>query len=140
MNTMKSSSTSLLLRSLAALLCAATLVFNSGCFLVAVGAAGAAGAGTVAYIRGELDASVAGDVDRVAHAVNTALQQLQFAKIAEGKSKVDAAITARTGQDKKIEIRLNRTADDLTRVRIRISTFGDESLSRLLLEKIKANL
>jgi hypothetical protein len=127
-------------RTLAALVCAAAITLSSGCFLVAVGAAGAAGAGTVAYIRGELNASVTGSVETVDRAANQALQQLQFAKINEGKSTVDAAITARTGQDKKIEIKLDRTADNLTRVRIRVGTFGDEPISRLLLDKIKADL
>jgi len=133
------SSTRMLLRALALLACAATVALSSGCFLVAVGAAGAAGAGTVAYIRGELDASVAGNIDTMDRATNTALQQLQFAKINEGKSTVDAEITARTGQDKKIVVKLDRTADNLTRVRIRVGTFGDEALSRMLLDKIKSN-
>lgn len=116
------------------------LAFNQGCFLVAVGAAGAAGAGAVAYVRGELDASISANLDAVDRAANRALEQLQFAKINEGKSAVDASITARTGQDRKIVLKLDHTGDSLTRVRIRVDTFGDESLSRLLLDKIKANL
>ncbi len=126
--------------ALTALSLAALLTLGSGCFLVAVGAAGAAGAGTVAYIRGDLDASVAGTVDGVGKATNQALQQLQFAKINEGKSAIDASITARTGQDRKITIKLDRTGENLTRVRIRVDTFGDETLSRLILDKIKSNL
>ncbi len=118
----------------------AMLAFSPGCFLVAVGAAGAAGAGAVAYVRGELNATVNGGIDAVDRATNRALEQLQFAKINEGKSTVDAAITARTGQDRKIDIKLDRSADNLTRVRIRVDTFGDESLSRMLLDKIKSNL
>jgi hypothetical protein len=137
---MKTMNSSRFLRTLALLAGVTLLTLNSGCFLVAVGAAGAAGAGTVAYIRGELDASLAGKVEAVDTATNTALQQLQFAKISEGKSTVDASIVARTGQDKKIEIKLDRTADNLTRVRIRVGTFGDEALSRLTLDKIKSNL
>jgi len=129
-----------LIRTLAALGCAAAITLSSGCFLAVVGAAGAAGAGTVAYVRGELDASLTDTVDAVDRAASQALQQLQFAKINEGKSAVDAAITARTGQDKKIEIKLDRTADHVTRVRIRVGLFGDESLSRLLLEQIRADL
>ncbi len=127
-------------RTLTALACALILVSTSGCVLLAVGAAGAAGAGTVAYIRGELDTSVNGTVDTVGVATTKALEELRFAKIHENKSAVDAEIRARTGQDKKIDIRLNRTSDTLTRVRIRVGTFGDEDLSRLLLEKIKAKL
>ncbi len=135
MNTTNSSSACW--RSLTAVLCASTILLGSGCFMIA---AGAAGAGTVAYIRGELDATVSGDVSAVYAATNASLQQLQFAKINEGKSAVDAEITARTGQDTKIEIKLNRTTDNLTRVRIRIGVFGDESLARLILDKIKTNL
>ena len=127
-------------QTLAALACAALMTLNSGCFLVAVGAAGAAGAGAVAYVRGELDASVSGSVETVVKATNRALEQLQFAKINEGKSTVDATITARTGQDKKVGIKLDRTADNLTRVRIRVDTFGDESLARMVLDQIKLNL
>gem|GEM_PF-4580479 len=100
MKTMNSSKS--LLRVLPVLACLATVTLNSGCFLVAVGAAGAAGAGTVAYVRGELDASINRSFDNVDQATNRALVQLQFAKISEGKSAVDAEITARTGQDKKI--------------------------------------
>ena len=91
-------------------------------------------------MRGELNATVNGGIDAVDRATNRALEQLQFAKINEGKSTVDAAITARTGQDRKIDIKLDRSADNLTRVRIRVDTFGDESLSRMLLDKIKSNL
>ncbi len=127
-------------RTLAALACALILASTSGCLLVAVGAAGAAGAGTVAYIRGELDASLTGDVATLSAATTKALEELRFAKINENKSAVDAVIRARTGQDKKIDIMLNRTADNLTRVRIRVGTFGDEELSRLLFDKIKSKL
>lgn len=130
----------LLQQTVAALVCAVTLALSSGCVVLAVGAAGAAGAGAVAYIRGELDASLAGDVATLSAATTKALDELRFAKINDTQSAVDANIRARTGQDRKIDIRLNRTADNLTRVRIRVDTFGDEELSRLLLDKIKAKL
>ncbi len=131
---------SLMKRAALALACGALLAPLSGCVVAAIGAAGVAGAGTIAYIRGELDAAVPGDVAALSTAATKALEELRFAKISEDKSAVDAAIRARTGQDRKIDIRLNRTADNLTRVRIRVGTFGDEELSRLLLDKIKAKL
>lgn len=137
---MKTKLTHPLLRLTALTAVMTLLAFSPGCFLVAVGAAGAAGAGAVAYVRGELDATLAGNVDTVEHATNRALEQLQFAKINEGKSTVDALITARTGADRKITIRLDRSGDTLTRLRIRVDTFGDEALSRTLYDKIRANL
>lgn len=119
---------------------AAVLVATSGCVVLAVGAAGAAGAGTVAYLRGELDTTLAGDVAALSGATTRALDELRIAKINEDRTAVDAAIRGRTGQDRKVDIRLNRATDNLTRVRIRVGVFGDEELSRLLLEKIKAKL
>ncbi len=113
------------------------VVWTTGCLAVA---AGAAGAGAVAWVRGELDATLSNRFEDVEVASNRAVQQLQLAKVNESKSAIDAEIVARTAQDKKIQIRLNRTAEGITRVRIRVGIVGDETLSRTILEKIRANL
>ncbi|HVS52684.1 MAG TPA: DUF3568 family protein [Opitutaceae bacterium] len=126
----------LLARSFALLVLAALPFAISGCFVVA---AGAAGAGTVAYIRGELDATLPTDLDATDAAANRALQRLQFMKISEAKDALSVSIAARTAQDKKIGITLSKTADNLTRVRIRVGLFGDETASRALLDAIKAS-
>ena len=120
-------------RLLAVTLLATALAFTSGCVVVA---AGAAGAGTVAYLRGELDATVTGPLDTVDAAANRAVQRLQFVKISEAKDALVAEIVARTAQDKKITITLNKVGDTLTRVRIRVGLFGDETISRALLDQI----
>src|SRR6185369_6313260 len=103
------------------------LVWSTGC--IAVAAAGA-GAGTVAYIRGELDASLSNNLDVVDGATNRAIEQLRFAKISESADAIARVITLRTAEDKKIEVKLTRTSDAVTRVRIRVGIFGDETLSR----------
>lgn len=115
----------------------AGVTVSSGCLVVA---AGAAGAGTVAYIRGELDASLPNSLEAVARASDRAMQQLQFAKISERKDALAAQLIGRTAMDKKIEIHLDKAADNMTRVRIRVGVFGDENISRTLLDKIKDNL
>lgn len=130
-------SSKLHLRLLAVLLVMSPLAWTSGCLAVA---AGAAGAGAVAWVRGELEAQVPHSFEDVDAAANRAVQQLGFAKVNESKSAIDAEIIARTGQDKKIVIRLDRTADRITRVRIRVGLVGDEVLSRTILDKINANL
>jgi hypothetical protein len=124
-------------RTLAALLMLAPIAWTTGC--IAVAAAGA-GAGTVAYIRGELEGSLNASVDAADRAANRAAEQLRFAKINEGSDALSRIITLRTAEDKKIEVRLTHTSDTITRVRIRVGLFGDEPLSRLVLEKIQANL
>lgn len=109
----------------------------TGC-VVAV--AGAAGAGAIAYVRGELQSSVDQSYARVVEATRAALKELEYAKISEKKDAIDAELIYRTALDKKVTIRLNRVTEKTTKVKIRIDLLGDEALSISILEKIKANL
>ncbi|MCW5548990.1 MAG: DUF3568 family protein [Opitutaceae bacterium] len=127
----------ILVRFLAGSLLMASLALHTGCVVVA---AGAAGAGAVAYIRGELETTLEGKLDNVHKAANRAVGQLEFAKISDRKDAFSANLVARTAQDKKVDIVLTKTGDNLTKVQIRVGVFGDEELSRALLEKIKAAL
>lgn len=118
------------------LLAFATVPFISGCVVIAAGA----GAGAVAYVRGELDSSVEHDLDAVFKASQQAMTKLEFAKINEHKSAVDAELVARTALDKRVEIKLTKVTDTLTKVQIRVGLVGDQDLSLMILEKIKAGL
>jgi len=112
-------------------------VMQSGCLLVA---AGAAGAGTVAYVRGELDASLGNGYESVVLASNRAIDQLQFKKISESKDALKALLIARTASDKKVQITVIKVSETLTKVEIRVGVFGDQALSTTILEKIKGSL
>lgn len=109
---------------------------TSGCLAVAAGA----GAGAVAYVRGQLETTVSDDYESVVSATNRAIQQLGFAKVSERKDALVDVFVVRNATDKKIEIRLDNVARELTRVRIRVGIFGDEALSLAVLDKIKSNL
>jgi hypothetical protein len=114
-----------------------TLGLTSGCFLVAVGAAGA---GTVAYVRGELDATLGSPYSPVVDAAGRAVSQLQFTTVSVSRDAFNAEIIARTAQDKKVDVTVSRQADDLTTIKIRIGLFGNEEESRAILDRIKGNL
>lgn len=109
----------------------------TGC--VAVVAATAAGTG-VAWYNGRLDASFDHDLDAVFAASQKALAQLEFANISNKKSSVDAQLVSRTALDKKVEITLQKVTDNSTKVMIRVGTFGDQTLSMSIMDKIKAAL
>jgi hypothetical protein len=114
-----------------------TLTVTSGCLAVAAGA----GAGTaVAYVRGDLDTTLNANFDRSDWAVNEAIKQLQFAKVSEKRDALQAIVIARNASDKKIELRLDKLADDATKLKIRVGTFGDDTLTQAVLERVKANL
>lgn len=118
------------------MLLAGVLTITSGCLAVAAGA----GAGAVAWVRGDLEASLNARFDRTVNATNKAIEQLGFAKLSEQKDALLGTIVARNAADKKIEIKLNTVADNVTKVRIRVGVIGDEALSMTILEKIKSNL
>ncbi|MBI5690760.1 MAG: DUF3568 family protein [Verrucomicrobia bacterium] len=120
----------------AGLIAVAALV-QSGC--VAVVAAGA-GAGTIAYLRGDLETTVSAGLDRAARAAGVALDQLKFARISQNQDALQAILVARNAADKRIEVRLERAGDNLTKVKIRVGVFGDETVSIAILDKIKASL
>ncbi|MES1168563.1 MAG: DUF3568 family protein [Oleiharenicola lentus] len=115
----------------------AAIPFVTGCVVVA---AGAAGAGAVAYVRGEMTTTIDHDLDAVFRASQQALTKLEFAKVNEHKSGVDAELLARTALDKKVQIQLTQVTSTLTKVQIRIGLVGDQDLSLTILEKIKAEL
>jgi hypothetical protein len=109
----------------------------SGCVVVL---AGAASAGTVAWVEGRLDAPLDANFDQLENAVNKAVTQLQFVKVSEKKDALTAKLTVRTAEDKKVEIKVLRVGDKTSRVQIRIGVFGDKDLSLAVLDKIKSNL
>ncbi|MBS0663950.1 MAG: DUF3568 family protein [Verrucomicrobia bacterium] len=133
---MKNSRAPRLAAILALVLALTSLAFNSGCIAVAAGA----GAGAVAYIRGDLNATLDSSFDHTFKASQRAVQQLEFAKVSEAKDALLGKITVRNAADKKIEIKIERAGDNLTKVSIRVGTFGDETLSMAILDKIKSNL
>lgn len=122
---------------LASILLIAVAAENSGCVAVVAGAGTGA---AVAYVRGQLETTIPHDFESVAAATNRAIQQLQFAKVSEHKDALLDTFIVRSPADKKIEIRLENSARELTKVRIRIGVFGNEPLSLTILEKIKSNL
>lgn len=122
---------------LVSLVLAVAAITQSGCFIVA---AGAAGAGAVAYVRGELSATLSNSFEAVDRASAAALQQLQLVKINDRKDAFVSIARARTADDKKVEIKLTKLSNDTTKVQIRVGVFGDEAKSLAILDKIKSNL
>ena len=119
----------------------ATLLAATACLTGCVAVvAGAAGAGTVAYVSGGLDASLSTGYEKAVTASNLAIQQLEFAKISEKKDALTAYFTARTAGDRKVTIKVIKIADQATKVEIRVGFFGDKLLSMTILDKIKANV
>jgi hypothetical protein len=113
-----------------------TAAVVQGCVVAAVGA----GAGTVAYLRGDLEVVESKDINAVYAATKKALDELGYKVTKDAKDALEAEIVARDAGDDKITIVLKKTAADATKVSIRVGTFGDETKSQLIYGKIRDNL
>ncbi len=111
-------------------------VIPTGCIAVAAGA----GAGAVAYIRGELSSSLEASVDQSAKATQSAITDLKLNEISGKADALSAEYVARDAQDNKIVITLKRHTDHITSVSIRVGTFGNQDISQTILENIKKHL
>lgn len=120
-----------------ALLLPGAAVLLGGCMLAAVGAGAA---GTVAYVRGDLEAVEAKKLDVVYDAAKKAVKQLELSVSTDNKDAMSATIVVRDSQDKKMTIKLLATAEGSTKLSIRVGTFGSETKSRLIYDQIKKNL
>lgn len=116
-----------------------SLLVNNGCPAVFVGAAagGAAAGGAVRYVGGELRSTEEVTLSRAWKATQLAMDDLKFHIEEKGKDAFDAELKASGASGKKIKVALKKISDKRPEVRIRIGIFGDESLSRQILEKIK---
>jgi len=114
-----------------------TMVLNEGCIVAAVGLGAA---GTVAYVRGDLQAMESERIDDVYEAVLKAVDELELNVTTKSKDALSAIIVARDAEDKKVTIKLKATAEGPTELSIRIGVFGSETKSRLIYQKIRDNL
>ncbi len=119
------------------LLLSSAAVLAQGCVVAAVGAGAA---GTVAYVRGDLETVETAGLDALYKASLEALDELELAVIQKAKDAMTAEIMSRDAEDKKIRIKLKSTAEGMTKLSIRIGMFGDETKSRLIYETIKKEL
>ncbi len=119
----------------------APLAFTvQGCFLLLLGGGAAAGAGAVIYARGELQAVETTSIQRTWDATHDAMRDLGFAVTDQEKNPDSATLQARTKDNDEVNIRLQAKGVTATEIGIRVGTFGNEALSRVILEKIQRNI
>lgn len=111
-----------------------------GCELLIFGAGGGTGAGTVAYAKGRLKSTEEASLDKTWEAAQKAMDDLEFVATSKQKDALSAKLIARGANDKKVEIDLTKVSENSTEIKIRVGIFGDESASRLILDKLKKHL
>jgi len=115
----------------------ASVVSVGGCVVAAVGAGAA---GTVAYLKGDMEAVESNKLDEVHAATLKAVEELGLKVTKVRKDALSAAVVARDAQDKKVTITLSATTEQTTKLSIRVGVFGSEAKSRLIYQKIHGHL
>ena len=101
---------------------------------------GAGAAGTIAYVKGDLEAVESAKLDVVYDATLKSLDKLDLKVTMKSKDVLSAVIVARDAQDKKITIKFKAVTEEATKLYIRVGVFGSETKSRLLYQEIHESL
>jgi endo-beta-N-acetylglucosaminidase D len=116
---------------------AGAAISAGGCMVAAVGVGAA---GTVAYLKGDLEAVEAANLQTVYKATLKALDELELCVTRQSKDVLSAEIIARDAADQKVTINLKATTENTTKLSIRIGFFGSETKSRFIYQKIHDNV
>jgi hypothetical protein len=120
------------------------LVFLSfileGCVLLAIGTGAAAGAGAVAYVKGELQTTYAAPLDQTYQATLDALEDLDYRILSTEKDGTEGEIEAKRVGGDSVKVKLSVSGRGTTLVKIRVGFFGDEAVSRTIERKIGSRL
>lgn len=133
---MNPSSRSVVLRFLIVVATAIAAAGWSGCVV----AAAAAAAGAVAYVKADLNATLGENVPTVARATKQAITDLRFFELANKQDAVTAEFVVRNAKDERITIKLTKSGERLTKIKIHVGILGNEELSRAILDEIEKNL
>jgi hypothetical protein len=124
---------------------AALVLTNSGCLLVAAGAAGGAAVG-YAYYKGKVCQFYNASLPDAYAATRTALTELGMPLGHEEHNQLEGSIESRTGDGEQVRIHFETVPSKipaegtLTRVCVRVATFGDGFVSERILDQIGAHL
>lgn len=124
---------------LIAVVCAAGLLLT-GCAAALVAGGVAAGAGTVLYVQGAMEATYDRSFDDVWQASQDGIKSLGLRPTKRDKSPTKGILKTRRLDDKPVTIVVRPLTEKTTKLTIRVGTFGDEVTSREILEAIDSQL
>jgi len=108
---------------------------------VIMGVVGAgAGAGTVAYVKGELKTKLNHSTTRTYQATLKAMNELKLPILERQDDAIIATIKSRFADEKSITVKIKAVTDTTCDIGIRVGEFGDQTRSQKILDTIKKYL
>jgi len=119
-------------------LCVVLAFFCSGCFWMAVGAAG--GVAGAVYVTGKLKDEVNNDVTTVHKATVAALAELELKVLEDKSDKVTAHVESEFSDSEHVWIDMESLWNSRTSMTIRVGVMGNEVRARKIYDAIKRHL
>jgi hypothetical protein len=108
---------------------------------VIMGVVGAgAGAGTVAYVKGELKTKLNHSTTRTYQATLKALNELKLPILERQDDAIVATVKSQFADEKNITVKIKAVTDTTCEIGIRVGEFGDQTRSQKILDTIKKHL
>jgi hypothetical protein len=108
--------------------------------LILGGAAAAAGAGTYAYVKGDLKGYYEAPMAKAWAATIKAVEEMKLKIESKQHDAFSGVIKGKMADDTSFTIRLKRLAETSTEIGVRIGTFGDKQKSKAIHDKILSKL
>ena len=103
-------------------------------------AAAAAGAGTYAYVKGDLKRSYEASMDKTWQAAVQSVEELKLTTESKQHDAFNGVIKGKMADGKSFTINVKRLGENMTEVGVRIGTFGDRTRSEAIHDKILSKL
>ena len=110
----------------------------TGCAALLVG--GAAGAGSVVYVKGQLKENMNASVSRTHDACIYALRELKLPVIEDNHDRLSARIKSQVANGSDVWIEIESLGTEASKVTVRVGIMGDEPKSRQILDAIQQHL
>jgi hypothetical protein len=106
----------------------------AGCAALLLG--GAAGAGSIVYIKGQLKEEMSASVTAVHNASISTLKEFNLPVIEDNHDKLSAKIKSRFADGQDVWIEIESVTAESCKMTIRVGIMGDERKSRQLLDAV----
>ena len=94
----------------------------------------------VTNTAGTYDTTVKGTTIETTEAATEVFKDMEFTIVESKSSDVDGMVTARTARDVLVKVTVTNEGEDLSNLSVRVGDFGDEAMSLMIIDKIKAEL
>lgn len=121
------------------MLAASMLMLTSGCIVLGLAAAGAAGAGAMAYNKGDFETTEPVPFGNAMAAVDKTITDMGMSVIKQNRDALTGYVQAKSTFG-TVRYKLASKGPSLTKIGIRVGTFGDSDYQAHIYSKLKENL